>query len=139
MNRPKRLTAIVAFTVLAVLGIRVHAQKLAPPIYGEAKIQVTKPATKIAGNEVITTLMVKNIETAPIAGLQIDEFWYDSNGTPMGATTYRHPRPLQPGEVIAVTMKTNRSKGLSRNKVGFTHAHGTIKQTVVAKIEAPKT
>lgn len=129
----------MALTVLAVAGIRVQAQKLAPPIYGEAKIQVTKPATKISGNEVVTTLMVKNLETAPIAGLQIDEFWYDSNGTPMGATTYRHPKPLQPGEVISVTMKTNRAKGLSRNKVGFTHAHGTIKQTIVPKIDTPKT
>jgi hypothetical protein len=138
MHRPTRAGAIVvALTVLAVVGI--EAQKLAPPIYGEAKIQVTKPATKITGNEVITTLMVKNMETAPIAGLQIDEFWYDSNGTPMGATTYRHPKPLQPGEVIAVTMKTNRTKGLSRNKVGFTHAHGTIKQTMVPKLDAPKT
>lgn len=127
----------MALTVLAVAGI--EAQKLMPPIYGEAKIQITKPAMKISGNEVITTLMVKNMETAPIAGLKIDEFWYDSNGTPMGATTYRHPKPLQPGEVITVTLKTNRVKGLSRNKVGFTHAHGAIKQTIVAKLEAPKT
>jgi hypothetical protein len=120
-------------------GAQAQAPKLASPIYGEAKIEVTKPATKISGNEVITTLMVKNTEAAPIAGLQIDEFWYDSNGTPMGATTYRHPRPLQAGEVIAVTLKTNRVKKLTRNKVGFTHAHGTIKQTIVAKLDMPKT
>lgn len=128
----------MALTVLAAAGV-VQAQKLAPALYGEAKIQITKPAMKVTGNEVITTLQVKNMETAPIAGLKVDEFWYDSNGRPMATTTYLHPKPLQAGEMITVTLKTNRVKGLSRNKVGFTHAHGTIKQTVVAKIEAPKT
>ena len=85
----------MALTVLAVIGIRVQAQKLMPPIYGEARIDVTKPATKVSGNEIVTTVLVKNMEAAPIAGFQIDEYWYDSNGTPMGATTYRHPKPLQ--------------------------------------------
>jgi hypothetical protein len=138
MHRLARAGAIVAaFAVLTSIGTQ--AQKLMPPFYGEAKIEITKPDTKISGNEVVTRLMVKNMEASPIAGLQIDEFWYDSNGTPMGATTYRHPKPLQPGEVITVTLKTNRVKSLSRNKVGFTHAHGTIKQTIVAKLDAPKT
>ena len=42
----------MALTVLAVIGIRVQAQKLMPPIYGEARIDVTKPATKVSGNEI---------------------------------------------------------------------------------------
>lgn len=127
----------MALAVLAVGGIQ--AQKLAPAIYGEAKVEITKPAMKVTGNEVVTTVMVKNMETGPIAGLKLDEFWYDSNGRPMATTTYLHPKPLQPGEVITVTLKTNRVKGLSRNKVNFTHAHGTIKQTIVPKLDAPKT
>jgi hypothetical protein len=53
MHRPTRAGAIVvALTVLAVIGIRVQAQKLMPPIYGEARIDVTKPATKVSGNEI---------------------------------------------------------------------------------------
>ena len=43
------------------------------------------------------------------------------------------------GEVITVTLKTPRTPHMNRNKVGFTHAHGTIKQTVVPKLDAPKT
>jgi hypothetical protein len=46
---------------------------------------------------------------------------------------------LQAGEVITVTLKTPRTPHMIRNKVGFTHAHGTIKQTVVQKLDAPKT
>jgi acyl dehydratase len=137
MHRPTVVGAIVVAVLAGAAGA--SAQKLTPPIYGEAKVDVTKPATKVSGNQVITTVLVKNMEAAPIAGFQIDEYWYDTNGTPLGATTYRHPKPLQPGEVITVTLKTARSKNMSRNKVGFTHAHGAIKQTVVTKLEAPKT
>jgi hypothetical protein len=140
MHRPTRAGAIVVtLSVLAVTGIRVQAQKVLPPIYGDAKIEITKPATKVSGNEIITTVLVKNMEAVPIAGLQIDEHWYDSNGTPMGATTYRHPRPFQAGEVITVTLKTTRTPHMTRSKVVFAHAHGAIKQTIVPKLEAPKT
>ena len=37
----------------------------------------------------------------------------------MGATTYRHPRPLQAGEVITVTLKTPRTPHMNRSKVGL--------------------
>ena len=140
MYRPYRVMAIgVAVLVVAGAAVWAQAPKVMAPIYGEAKLEITKPATKMAGNEVITTFMLKNMESVPIAGLKIDEFWYDTGGIPLGTTTYRHPRPLQPGEVIAVTLKTNRVPKISRNKVGFTHAHGTIKQTVVPKLQGPKT
>src|SRR4029078_9930058 len=101
----------------------VRAEKCLPRVYGEAKIEITKPATKVSGNEIVTTVLVKNMEAAPIAGFQIAEYWYDSNGTPVGRTTSRDPRPLQAGEVITVTLKTPRSPHMNRNKVGFTHAH----------------
>ena len=94
----------MALSVLAVTGIRAQAQKVLPPIYGEAKIEITKPAMKVSGNEIVTTVLVKNMEAVPIAGFQIDEYWYDTNGTPMGTTHTREP--LQGGEVITVTLKT---------------------------------
>jgi flagellar basal body L-ring protein FlgH len=138
MYRPTVVGAIV-LTATATAAAWAQAPKLVPPIYGEAKLEVTRPATKVSGNQVITTLNVKNMEAVPIAGLQIEEYWYDVNGQPLGATTYRHPKPLQPGEVITVTLKSDKTAKMNRNKVGFSHAHGTIKQTVVAKLDAPKT
>jgi hypothetical protein len=143
MSRTRYAVAAVVATTLGLASPGMAAQpaaphRLAPPIYGEAKVQVTKPNTKVVGNEVVTTIMVKNIETAPIAGFQVEEYWYDVAGNPLGGGTYRHPKPLQPGEVIQVTLKTPKSPKLNRNQCGFSHAHGAIKKTIVAKLEVPK-
>jgi len=112
--------------------------KLVNPIYGEAKIEITKPATKVVGGDVVTTVLVKNVDKAPIAGFVAEEYWYDRGGNPLGGGTYRHPRPIQVGEVITCTFKTPKSTKLDRNQVGFSHAHGPIKKTIVPKLEAPK-
>ena len=113
---------------------RQAAPKLVAPIYGEAKIEITKPNTKVVGKEIVTTLLVKNVEAAPIAGLEVDEYWYDAGGQPLGGGKYRHSKPLQPGEVILVTLRTEKTAKHSRNQVGFAHAHGAIKKTVVPKL-----
>lgn len=132
----------VAAVVVAVIFGAAHAaaaqNKLVNPVYGEAQIQITKPATKMVGGEVVTTVLVKNVDKAPIAGFVAEEYWYDRAGNPLGGGTYRHPRPIQPGEVITVTFKTPKNTKLDRNQVGFSHAHGPIKKTIVPKLDAPK-
>ena len=70
---------------------------------------------------------------APIAGLKVDDFWYDRTGNPLPSDSYRHPRPLQPGEVITVTLQTPRDSRMNRNQWQFSHANGEIKPTLVAK------
>ena len=112
--------------------------KLVNPVYGEALIQITKPATKLVGSDVVTTVLVKNVDKAPIAGFVAEEYWYDKAGNPLGGGTYRHPRPIQVGEIITCTFKTPKSTKLDRNQVGFSHAHGPIKKTIVPKLDAPK-
>jgi hypothetical protein len=52
--------------------------------------------------------------------------------------TFRHPKPLQPGEVVTVNFKSPRSPAMQRNQYLFSHANGNIKQAVVPKIEVPK-
>jgi hypothetical protein len=136
--------ALVAAMTLSIAGARYVAAepamqaKLVTPIYGEANIVITKPVTKVQGKDIVTTLFVKNVDAAPIAGLIVDQYWYDLAGTPLGADRYRHPRPLQAGEVIQVTIKTPRDSKMNRNKLGFSHAHGAIKQKIVPKLELPK-
>ena len=130
---------VVAVTVTLGGAQAAGAQsKLVNPIYGEAQIQITKPATKMVGSEVVTTLLVKNVDKAPIAGFVAEEYWYDRAGNPLGGGTYRHPKPIQVGEVILVTFKTPKSTKLDRNQVGFSHSHGPIKKTIVPKLDAPK-
>jgi hypothetical protein len=114
------------------------AQKLIAPIRGNAKVEMTKPATKVSAKEIVTTFLLKNIEVAPIAGLKVEENWYDKAGNPVMGDTFRNLKPLQPGEVITVTFKTPRVPAMQRNQYLFSHANGIIKQQVVPKIAVPK-
>jgi hypothetical protein len=140
MSRSSQVVAAVvavAFGGVQYVGAG-QAGKLVAPMHGEAKVEITKPSSKVVGKDVVTTILVKNVEKAPIAGFKVEEYWYDRAGNPLGGGTYRHPRPLQPGEIITVTLKTPRSSKFDRNQCGFVHAYGPVKKTVVPKLVAPK-
>ena len=117
MSRASQVMAgVVALASGGVPSLAAGQNKLVAPVHGE----------------------VKNVEKAPIAGFKVEEYWYDRAGNPLGGGNYRHPRPLQPGEIITVTLKTPRSTNLDRNQVGFVHAYGPVKKTVVPKLVPPK-
>lgn len=141
MTRSSRRIATVGVMV-GVLGVPglglAQPPKLVAAHRGPAKVEITKPATKVSGKEVVTTILLKNVESAPIAGLKVVENWYSKAGQPIGGDTYRHMKPIQPGEVITVTLRSPMPPQGSRNQYQFTHINGAIKQTVVPKLEAPK-
>ena len=112
--------------------------KLVAPVRGVAQIGYTKPLVKrgkVGGKDfVITTMQIKNMAMGPIAGLKVDDFWYDRGGNPLPSDSYRHPRPLQPNEVITVTLETPADTRMNRNQWQFSHANGEIKPVLVAKM-----
>ena len=112
--------------------------RLVAPVRGVAQLGYTKPVVKngkIGGKDfVITTIQVKNMSTGAIAGLKVDEFWYDKAGNPVTGDNYRHPRPLQPSEVITITLETPRDPRMNRNQYNFTHANGDIKASLQPKL-----
>jgi hypothetical protein len=111
--------------------------RLLAPVRGVAPVSFTKPVVKrgkVGGKDfVITTMQIKNMASAPIAGLKIDDFWYDRAGGPLPSDSYRHPRPLQPGEVITVTLETPADPRMNRNQWQFSHANGEVKPSLVNK------
>jgi hypothetical protein len=109
-------------------------RKLISPVRGDATVEITKPNTQVKGNDVITTFMLKNTSTAPIAGLRIEENWYDRSRNPIGGDIYRHTRPLMVNEVITVTLTTPRKQGMGDNQYNFSHANGAVKASVVPKL-----
>lgn len=137
------LLAAVAVAGLSVLPSVASGQeaprKLIAPVRGEANLDITKPNTKVVNNEVVTIITVRNASTGAIAGLKVEENWYDKGGNPVGGDTYRHPRPLPPGEAVTITLKTPRRPTMNSNQYQFTHANGAIKTKVVPKIDVPKT
>ena len=109
-------------------------RKLISPVRGEAQVEYTKPNTKVAGTEVVTVIMVKNVSNAPIAGFKLEESWIDKAGTMSGGDTYRHPKPFMPGEIITVTLRTPKNTRMASNSYNFSHANGTVKPKSVPKI-----
>jgi hypothetical protein len=129
-------TAINASASLA--GQAAPPRKLVAPVRGDANVEITKPDTKIIGNDVVTVIRVKNMANAPIAGFKIEENWY-KGGDAIGGDVYRHPRPVQVGEVIQVTLKTPRARVVGRtNQYQFSHVNGAIKPKMVPKLDVPK-
>lgn len=102
--------------------------KFVPPIRGQAELGFLTPATKRVGKEIVTIIKVKNLSTTgAIAGLKVDEFWYDKAGDPVTGDTFRYRKPLLPGEVIEVTLRTPHNPKMDRNSYNFSHANGAIK------------
>jgi hypothetical protein len=154
MKLQKFLVAL-AGVIVAVAGVSAQAPKpaaaapaaaqapaakprLVAPVRGVAQLGYTKPVVKrgkIGGKDfIITTIQVKNMATGAIAGLKVDEFWYDKGGNPVTGDNYRHPRPLQPGEVITITLETPSNPAMNRNQYNFSHANGEIKATLQPKL-----
>jgi hypothetical protein len=124
----------VVFAVVAVAGIgmaSVAAQtKAATPIRGEAEIGYLKPVTVVdqKAGIVRTTIKVKNLSaTGSIAGLKVEEFWFDKAGNPVTGSRARLQKPLQPLEVAELKLETPKDPKMDRNSYTFTHANGKIR------------
>ncbi|TMJ93016.1 MAG: hypothetical protein E6G67_13705 [Actinobacteria bacterium] len=108
--------------------------KFIPAVRGQAELGYIKPVTKRAGGEIVTVIKVKNLSNAPIAGLKVDEFWYDKAGDPVTGDTFRYKKLMMPGEVLDVTLRTPVNPKMDRNSYNFSHANGTIKTTLLPKL-----
>ena len=116
-------------------GASTTPQKLVAPVRGQAELGFTQPVSRREGNMIVTTIKVKNLSKGAIAGIKVDEFWYDKKGEPVtGAQPFRYRKPLQPGEVITVELKVPTDPRMDRNQYKFEHANGTIKTTRLPKL-----
>jgi hypothetical protein len=108
--------------------------KFIPPIRGEAPVSMTKPVTTRTKDEIVTKFKVKNPSaTGSIAGLKISEFWYDKGGNPVSGDEFRYRKPLLPGEVIDIELRSPVNPKMASSQYKFEQSNGQIKPTVVAK------
>ena len=133
------LIAPVAFAQAPAPAAPAAPRKLISPFRGDASVEFTKPVTKRNGNEIVTTMVVKNTSPGPLAGFRIEESWSDKGGNLAGGDIYRSPKPFMPGEVITVTFKNPFNARMSSNSYNFIHANGNVKPRSVPKIDVPKT
>jgi len=111
------------------------ASRLVPTFKGEAELGYLAPVARTVGTKRVTTIQVKNLEDAAIAGLTVDEFWYDKSNTQVaGSPTFRYPR-LAPGEVVEVMLEVEMRPGMERSTYDFKHANGTIKAVALKSLD----
>ena len=112
--------------------------KLMPPMKGEGTIESIKGTPRRLGNDMVTTLKVRNTSKGPLALLTVDEYWYPAaTGQVISGDTQRHRALLQPGEVVELTMKSPYRADMARSQYDFKHAHGDLKAKVVTKFADP--
>jgi len=112
-------------------------RRFVPPIRGTADIEILAPKTKVVGNNVITTMKVRNASTGAIAMLRVDETWYDKAGNAIAGDTYRHRKLFPPGDVIDIELRCPKNSKYFQNQFQFTHANGAIDVKTVKSF--PKT
>ena len=135
--------AFVAALACAVSGPVLSAQAPPPvkpakyiaPVKGVATIDVVQAPSKRVGKEMVTVLKIKNTSKGTINLLKAEEYWYDKSMKIVGGSpAYAHRKaPLQPGEIIEVTLRAPIPAGITfyQNQVLFRHANGDVKATKV--------
>jgi hypothetical protein len=103
------------------------------PVKGTAVINILKPVVKVQGNEVVTTIKVKNMSVGSIAGLRIDEYWYDKGGNVVTGDTKRMMKPVMPQEIVTLELRTPKDPKMDRNSYQFSHANGKVQVDTVKK------
>jgi hypothetical protein len=130
-----KLTFRNALAIALVSSIGMAGKGSAQTVKGIADLGYTKPVTKVVGKEVITTFKIKNLSPGPIAGLKIDEFWYDKQGNTLPGGTRQFNRPFATGATVLITFKTPKDPKMDSNTYLFSHANGKVNAKILPKIE----
>ena len=104
-------------------------KKMAPPLKGQIDIGYVMAPMKREGDKLVQTIQIKNLSaTGSIVGLQVEEYFYDKSGNPLQGTgdLQRIKQPVQPGEVISVTLTSNTAPGMTSPQYKFTYRDGKI-------------
>lgn len=98
---------------------------------GLARVQILAPETKVQGDEVVSTVRVRNVSKDWITGLTVTEHWYDKQGTAVRSGSQTHRDRFMPGEVIELQLKTRKSPDFYQSQYEFKHANGKVNATTV--------
>jgi len=106
--------------------------RMRPPVKGTAFIEFLVVSSKTVKDEIVTQLRIKNVSTAPIVGLKVDQYFYQGK-TEVSAGTARVRSPIAPNEIVDLTVSSPAKPGISGNNMMFSHANGQVKPASVKK------
>lgn len=131
----KRIAMLSVLTLALSSALSAQAQapaqraKFIAPVKGVATIEVVQAPSKRVGPDMVTAIKVRNTSKGSINLLKIEEYWYDSSRPPQIVMNgrYAHRKaPIQPDEIVEITMKTPYTAKMRQNQMIFTHANGKI-------------
>jgi hypothetical protein len=112
--------------------------RMAPPVKGTAYVEVIQGQGKTIGTDIVTVSKIKNVSNAPIAGLRVDEYWYNAKLVQVTGDTQRVRAPIAPGEIVEVTTKSPVKPDLYKSTLMFNHANGKVTAKGVKKFTDDK-
>jgi hypothetical protein len=108
--------------------------KYVAPVKGLATVEFV-PKTKVVGKEIVTEMKIKNTSSGAIHLLRVDEIWYDKKRAMITNGTERYKKPLLPGEVITLQIKSPLLGQPDADVFTFGHANGKVEAKKVKKID----
>jgi hypothetical protein len=111
--------------------------RMRPPVKGTAYVELIKGTAKRVGNEIQNTHKVKNISSAPIVGLRIDEYFY-AGQKEASTGSGRLRTALAPGEIADISTAALWQPGITGSQLQFSQANGPVKPTAVKKFTEEK-
>ncbi len=141
---PAEEAAVAALPTTPVAGAGVEGEaaeerpRFIAPIRGPADIAYLAPDTTVESGEVVTRIVLQNRATGAIAGLKVDEFWWDSDRNPLPGDSQRLREPLMPGEVAEIELRVPRDNRMNQNQYSFSHANGQINAQLVEELPDPE-
>lgn len=112
--------------------------RMAVPVKGTAYIEVISDQAKRDGGDILQKMKIKNVSSAPIAGLRVDQYWYSKGGEQVTGDTARVRAPIAPGEVVEIELRSPMKGDVLNNRVMFQHANGKVDAKGVKKFTDEK-
>ena len=107
--------------------------RMRPPVKGTALIEIIPGPPKVANGDVNSIIKVKNIDSGPIVGLKVDQYFYAAQKE-VSACTARVRNPIAAGETVDVPISCpNPKEKVTGSNLMFTHANGKVQPKQVKK------
>jgi len=128
----KDATPAVA-TAPAPVSPELMKARMRPPVKGTAVLEFVSGPVKVVNGDVQSIVKVKNVDSGPIIGLKIDEYFY-AGQKEVSACTYRVRSPIAAGEIIDAPLSCpNPKERATGSNLMFTHANGKVQPKQVKK------
>jgi hypothetical protein len=134
-TKPSQAPATKAAPAAVAVAAPAAPARFVKSLKGTANIDFIEGPSKKVGNEIVTTLKVKNMSPQAISLFKVDEYWYDKKREVVTGDTYKNLKPFMPGEIIEVTLKAPIKPDLYQSQYQFSHAGGEVKPNRVKKFD----